>query len=328
MKRRRGIMAAADGAATDAAAAMESLPPLSAYPTLSAYELQRMENMRENEERLAELGLAPGGGIVNVRPQRQQNKTREKPKGERRPAAVGERKSSRVAGARALDLYVESEDARGAVTLGGDARALKLARQQREKAVASEGAAHACTMRCDAGCSSAYTECLSDARCHAIALDAARRHATLKTGYGDARALPIASAAEWARHAMTDPAARRAAWAHRRWGAGGPPGLHVHLLKLRGGGGLLVPPLGTFHDNALEHTLRDAAKREAFAQHGHVADHVVGTVTTAGRGGRAGDGQHRGAGGTPRPHAQHRQADEHQQAPRGHEPRRGGETRR
>ena len=142
MNRRRGIMAAADGAATDAAAAMESLPPLSAYPTLSAYELQRMENMRENEERLAELGLAPGGGIVNVRPQRQQNKTREKPKGERRPAAVGERKSSRVAGARALDLYVESEDARGAVTLGGDARALKLARQQREKAVASEGAAH------------------------------------------------------------------------------------------------------------------------------------------------------------------------------------------
>ncbi len=166
---------------------------------------------------------------------------------------------------------------------------------------ASEGAAHACTMRCDAGCSSAYTECLSDARCHAIALDAARRHATLKTGFGDARgALPIASAVEWARHAMADPAARRAAWAHRRWGAGGPAGFHAHLLKLRGGGGLLVPPLGTFHDNALEHTLSDAAKREAFAQLGHLADlkQAVGIVTTAGHASRAGDGQqHRGAGG-------------------------------
>ena len=71
---------------------------------------------------------------------------------------------------------------------------------------------------------------------------------------------------------MGDAAARRARWAHRRWGVGGSA-FHSSLLRLRGGGGLL-PPLGAFHGiAAAEHSLRNAAKREAFAR----AEHAYGT---------------------------------------------------
>ena len=105
---------------------------------LSSYELQRQENIRANEARLAALGLGVGSALAPRAPPPPRIK---RPKSEV-PTAVPERRSSRQAGAKTDGFYVEAETARGAVTVGGDLEALQ-AQQRHEKQAADERAAAA-----------------------------------------------------------------------------------------------------------------------------------------------------------------------------------------
>lgn len=103
---------------------------------LSAYEKQRLCNIAANEKQLIGLGLS---SIVPAAPKSQPRPKR--PKREQQ-TAVPERRSSRVQGAAAPDVYIASETAGGLVTLGGNAKSLELQRE-REALIAAEKAAHA-----------------------------------------------------------------------------------------------------------------------------------------------------------------------------------------
>lgn len=99
--------------------------------SLSAYELERLENMKRNEQHLKSLGLAPGDGIVPSRlettaqaPKRKRATTKPEPQ-------EPQRRSSRVRSVAAPNVYVEDEKDEGVrrgsrpVTLGGsDAKAV------------------------------------------------------------------------------------------------------------------------------------------------------------------------------------------------------------
>ena len=94
---------------------------------LSAYELERLDNIKRNAAVLASLGLAGGSGLgssPSARPIK-----RRKPAQVRPPAAPERRSSRLVDGAKAPDFYIANETASGRVTVGGDARALQQATQ-------------------------------------------------------------------------------------------------------------------------------------------------------------------------------------------------------
>ena len=85
---------------------------------LSAYELERLANIKRNEEKLSALGLSTG--IVPVaaapRPKRKKSEVT-------RPPAAPSRRSGRIEGSKAPELYVEHETGSGTrcvVTVGGD----------------------------------------------------------------------------------------------------------------------------------------------------------------------------------------------------------------
>tara|TARA_B110001452_G_scaffold258974_1_gene254781 strand:- start:2662 stop:3813 length:1152 start_codon:yes stop_codon:yes gene_type:complete len=103
---------------------------------LSAYEQQRLSNIAANEAQLTLLGLS---SIVPAAPKSQPRPRR--PKREQH-TAVPERRSSRVQGAAAPDVYIASETSGGLVTLGGNAKSLEL-QKEREALIAAEKAAHA-----------------------------------------------------------------------------------------------------------------------------------------------------------------------------------------
>lgn len=103
---------------------------------LSAYEQQRLSNIAANEAQLAVLGLS---NILPVAPRSQPRPKR--PKREQQ-TAVPERRSSRVQGAAAPNVYIASETSGGLVRLGGDAKSLEL-QKERDATIAAERAAHA-----------------------------------------------------------------------------------------------------------------------------------------------------------------------------------------
>jgi hypothetical protein len=105
--------------------------------SLSAYELQRLDNIRRNHEQLKALGLDAQGGVVpgKVRVQPAPKRRKVEPKVERVP----ERRSERARGAKAPDFYIASESAGGDVKVGGDTAALAKARAAAAK-VAAEAA--------------------------------------------------------------------------------------------------------------------------------------------------------------------------------------------
>ena len=80
---------------------------------LSAYELERLANIRRNEEKLAFLGLGQGSTSLVPKPAAERKPKRPPP-----PAREASRKSARVAALPAPVLYVESELS-GRVRLGG-----------------------------------------------------------------------------------------------------------------------------------------------------------------------------------------------------------------
>lgn len=103
---------------------------------LSAYELQRLENIKNNEAQLKVLGLDTASGLVNARrTTTAQPIKRRKP--DPKPPAEPERKSSRLVGAKAPDFYITSESAKGEITVGGDEKALAEARKAAAKAAAT-----------------------------------------------------------------------------------------------------------------------------------------------------------------------------------------------
>ena len=96
----------------------------------SAYELTRAENIRRNQERLAELGLGDGGIIP---PRLPSNKMRPRTKATAMPVEP-ERRSVRNQGAKAPGFYVEQELARsGKIVVGGDTRAFYDQKENEEK---------------------------------------------------------------------------------------------------------------------------------------------------------------------------------------------------
>lgn len=73
---------------------------------LSAYELERLANMRRNAQVLESLGLDPGGSLVH-KPARK-GKKRSRPEAEKEPS-VPQRRSGRIQNAPAPQVYVEDE---------------------------------------------------------------------------------------------------------------------------------------------------------------------------------------------------------------------------
>jgi superfamily II DNA helicase RecQ len=108
--------------------------------SLTAYELERLENMNRNAQHLRQLGLAPGDGLVPARLSATQDKKRKRaaPKPTPEPQEP-QRRSSRLKNVAAPNVYVEEEleqprRASRPVTLGGiDAMAV-LAEADREEA--------------------------------------------------------------------------------------------------------------------------------------------------------------------------------------------------
>lgn len=103
---------------------------MGAVEQLSAYELERLENIRQNEEHLAQLGLLDGGGLIP----KKAAAARRPAKNDRMPLAAPERRSARNQGVKAPGFYVDHELARGSIRVGGDARALaKEAEEDKER---------------------------------------------------------------------------------------------------------------------------------------------------------------------------------------------------
>ena len=88
---------------------------------LSAYELERAQNIKRNQQVLESLGL--GGSLIPVPTA---VKPPPRPKRPPPPPRQPTRKSARVASLPAPDMYVAEESARGQITVGGNAtKALK-----------------------------------------------------------------------------------------------------------------------------------------------------------------------------------------------------------
>jgi hypothetical protein len=96
--------------------------------TLSAYELQRLENIARNKEVLTSLGLAQAAPIAPV-------SKRSKPKA--RPPTAPSRKSGRLASVPAPSVYVDSERSNGMVMLGGADAAEVVTKSARSDLVAA-----------------------------------------------------------------------------------------------------------------------------------------------------------------------------------------------
>jgi len=102
---------------------------------LSSYEQQRLDNIASNEAQLVALGL------TSILPQQPKSQSRPKrPKHVPQQTAVPERRSSRVQGASAPNIYIDSEAPGGAVTIGGNWHALADQRE-REAVLSAERAA-------------------------------------------------------------------------------------------------------------------------------------------------------------------------------------------
>ena len=102
---------------------------------LSSYEQQRLDNIASNEAQLVALGL------TSILPQQPKSQPRPKrPKRVPQQTAVPERRSSRVQGAAAPNIYIDTEAPGGAVTIGGNWHALADQRE-REAALSAERAA-------------------------------------------------------------------------------------------------------------------------------------------------------------------------------------------
>ena len=97
--------------------------------TLSAYELQRLENIARNKEVLTSLGLAQATPIAPA-------SKRSKPKAARPPTAPS-RKSGRLASVPAPSVYVDSERSNGMVMLGGADAAEVVTKSARSDLVAA-----------------------------------------------------------------------------------------------------------------------------------------------------------------------------------------------
>ena len=94
---------------------------------LSKYELERLDNIRRNQEHLTYLGLeaAPSAAA-----RRETKRPRREPSP--RPQVAPSRSSARIEGASAPDVFIESETAHGIVTVGGDGGARMAEHQVRE----------------------------------------------------------------------------------------------------------------------------------------------------------------------------------------------------
>ena len=103
---------------------------------LSKYELERLDNIRRNQEHLTYLGLeaAPSASA-----RRETKRPRREPS--LRPQVAPSRSSARIEGASAPDVFVESETAHGIVTVGGDGGAWMAEHQVRESARSAAAAA-------------------------------------------------------------------------------------------------------------------------------------------------------------------------------------------
>ena len=110
---------------------------MAATEELSAYELERLDNIRRNKEKLEALGL--GTGIVPNRPTPTIPVRRPK-KDSNRPAAVPSRRSGRLEGVKAANVYIEHEaggsGTKCLVTFGGDRAALEADKRSAEAAAA------------------------------------------------------------------------------------------------------------------------------------------------------------------------------------------------
>ena len=102
---------------------------------LSSYEQQRLDNIASNEAHLVALGLT---SILPKQPSSQPRPNR--PKRVPQQTSVPERRSSRVQGAAAPNIYVDTEAPGGAITVGGNLHALADQRE-REAALLAERAA-------------------------------------------------------------------------------------------------------------------------------------------------------------------------------------------
>ena len=103
---------------------------------LSSYEQQRLDNIASNEAHLAALGLT---SILPKQPSSQPRPNRPKRRVPQQ-TSVPERRSSRVQGAAAPNIYVDAEAPGGAITVGGNVHALTDQRE-REAALLAERAA-------------------------------------------------------------------------------------------------------------------------------------------------------------------------------------------
>jgi len=102
---------------------------------LSSYEQQRLDNIASNEAQLVALGLT---SILPKQPNSQPRPKR--PKRVSQQTSVPERRSSRVQGTAAPNVYIDTEAPGGAVTIGGDRHAL-AGQREREAALSAERAA-------------------------------------------------------------------------------------------------------------------------------------------------------------------------------------------
>ena len=102
---------------------------------LSSYEQQRLDNIASNEAQLLALGLT---SILPKQPNSQPRSKR--PKRVPQQTSVPERRSSRVQGGAAPNIYIDTEAPGGAVTVGGNWHALADQRE-REAMLSAERAA-------------------------------------------------------------------------------------------------------------------------------------------------------------------------------------------
>ena len=98
---------------------------------MSAYELERLENIKRNSEVLASLGL--GGDASQLSGKSRSQPVPKRRKTEPKPPSEPARRSSRLEGAKAPDFYIAHESASGAVQVGGDKSALDAAHEEEKQ---------------------------------------------------------------------------------------------------------------------------------------------------------------------------------------------------